>query len=71
MTALSLSLPHLEMMSVVYNYIRVDNDTFLSNPKHVEIVISMAKTVSITSITCITIIILYMYYYNNTVHVLL
>ena len=42
---LSLS-PSLEMMSVVYNYIRVDNDTFLSNPKHVEIVISMAKTVS-------------------------
>ena len=34
------------MMSVVFNYIRVDNEGFLSNPKHVEIVIAMAKTVS-------------------------
>lgn len=33
-----------EMMSVVFNYIRVDNEGFLSNPKHVEIVIAMAKT---------------------------
>ena len=35
-----------EMMSVIFNYIRVDNDAFVSNPSHVEIVIAMAKSVS-------------------------
>jgi importin-8 len=34
-----------EMMDVVYNFIRIDTQTFLSNPKHIEIVISMSKTV--------------------------
>ncbi len=36
----------LEMMSVIFNYIRVDNEGFLTNAQHVEIVIAMAKTVN-------------------------
>ena len=35
-----------EMMGVIYNFIRVDPDNFISNQRHIEIVISMAKTVS-------------------------
>ncbi|XP_019855725.1 PREDICTED: importin-7-like [Amphimedon queenslandica] len=34
-----------EMMGVIYNFIRVDPDNFISNQRHIEIVISMAKTV--------------------------
>ena len=35
-----------EMMSVLYNFVKVDTDTFLSIPKYIEIVISMCKAVS-------------------------
>ena len=34
------------MMSVVYNYIRVDTTNFLSNTSYVEVVIEMSKAVS-------------------------
>jgi hypothetical protein len=34
-----------EMMSVLYNLVRVDTDTFLSDPKHLEIIVSMCKTI--------------------------
>jgi len=34
-----------EMMSVLYNFVRVDTDTFLSNTKHIEIIISMCKSI--------------------------
>ena len=34
------------MMSVLYNFVKVDTDTFLSIPKYIEIVISMCKAVS-------------------------
>ena len=36
-----------EMMGVIYNYMRVDTDVFLSNPKHLEIVVTMCKKVYI------------------------
>lgn len=35
----------LEMMAVVYNFIRIDTDTFLTNAKHIEITIAMSKSV--------------------------
>ena len=35
-----------EMMSVLYNFVKVDTEVFLSNPKHIEVIISMCKTVS-------------------------
>ena len=35
-----------DMMSVLYNFVKVDNDTFLSDPKHLEMVATMCKTVS-------------------------
>jgi hypothetical protein len=34
-----------EMMSVLYNFVKVDIDAFLSNPKHLEILVSMCKSV--------------------------
>ncbi len=34
-----------DMMPVLYNYVKVDIETFLSNPKHVEVVITMCKSV--------------------------
>jgi hypothetical protein len=37
-----------EMMGVIYNYMRVDTDVFLSNPKHLEIVVTMCKKVLTT-----------------------
>ncbi|CAI8028553.1 Importin-7, partial [Geodia barretti] len=37
-----------EMMGVIYNYVRVDTDVFLSNPKHLEIVVTMCKKVLTT-----------------------
>ena len=33
------------MMSVLYNFVRVDVDAFLADPKHVEILITMCKSV--------------------------
>ena len=36
----------LEMMAVMYNFIRIDTDTFLTNPKHIQIIIAMSKSVS-------------------------
>ena len=44
---LLLLLLFSEMMSVLYNFVKVDTEAFLSNPKHIEIIISMCKTVSI------------------------
>ena len=32
-------------MSVLYNFVKVDIDAFLSNPKHLEILVSMCKSV--------------------------
>ena len=36
---------YTEMMTVMYNYIRVDTTNFLSNTSYVEVVIEMAKAV--------------------------
>ena len=41
----TLFVVSLEMMSVVYNYIRVDTPTFLTNASHVDMVIDMSKAV--------------------------
>ena len=38
-----------EMVSVLYNFIRVDIESFLSDTKHVEVIISMCKTVRCAS----------------------
>ena len=34
-----------DMVSVLYNFVKVDVETFLSDTKHVEIIMSMCKTV--------------------------
>lgn len=39
----------VEIMSVLVNFIRIDNTGFLSNARHIEIVIAMAKSVSVMS----------------------
>ena len=36
-----------DMMAVLYNFVKVDTEMFLSNVKHVEIVITMCKSVSV------------------------
>ena len=35
-----------DMMAVLYNFVKVDTETFLSDSKHVEVIISMCKAVS-------------------------
>ena len=49
--SLSLSSPSFptcpEMMSVLYNFVKADTNAFLSNPKHIEIILAMCKQVSI------------------------
>ena len=34
------------MMSVLYNFVKADTNAFLSNPKHIEIILAMCKQVS-------------------------
>ncbi len=36
---------YAEIMSVLYNFVKVDTPTFLSNPHNLEVVISMCKVV--------------------------
>ena len=37
----------IEMMPVLHNFITVDPETFLADPKHIEIVFEMCKAVSL------------------------
>ena len=40
-------MAHTDMMGVLYNFVKVDTETFLTNLKHVEVVITMCKSVSV------------------------
>ena len=44
--SLSLYFDGSEMMSVLYNFVKADTNAFLSNPKHIEIILAMCKQVS-------------------------
>ncbi len=35
-----------DMVPVLYNFVKVDTETFLSDPKHVDVIITMCKSVS-------------------------
>ena len=51
------------MMSVLYNFVKVDNDAFLSDPRYLQMVISMCKTVSVVDChgNCLNSYYVYMY----------
>lgn len=43
---LILACPHfVDMMPLLHNYVTVDTDMLLSNPKHLEVIYSMCKKV--------------------------
>ena len=37
--------PAAEIMSILYNFVKVDTPTFLSNPSNVEVMVSMCRTI--------------------------
>ena len=51
LTAVCTYVPHLalptEICPVMYNYITTDTSSFLSDPNHVEVVITMCKQVCV------------------------
>ena len=42
------------MMPLLHNYVTVDTDMLLSNPKHLEVIYTMCKKVSATAVTVVT-----------------
>ena len=42
-----------DMMPLLHNYVTVDTDTLLSNPKYLEVIYNMCKKVSVSICVCV------------------